>query len=863
MMNRSSADAPAPDGISAFRAALKSGFIFLDGSMGALLQSRRAESGDDWKTPEALNLTKPDLIREIHAQYLDAGANVILTNTFGGCRVKLAEYGLDPAETVASAVRIAREAVAGRERAFVALDIGPTGKLLEPMGGFTFDEAYETFAEMARAGEAAGADLAVIETMSDLYELKAAVLAVKENTALPIIASATFQDTDRTLTGADPATVVATMEGLGVDAVGFNCGGDLAHARALADEFLRWASVPVFMEPNAGIPVVENGKTVFKVGPAEFADALEYGARQGVRILGGCCGTTPGHIAAMVARAAQLSPLPIGDKGLTVVSSWSQALVIGAGAGLGSPACPVTGPVIVGERINPTGKKKFREAILANDIDYVLGEGKAQLDAGAHVLDVNVGLPGIDEGAIMLDAVHALQRTYPAPLQIDSSEPAVLERALRYYNGKALVNSVNGKAHVMAEVFPIVKKYGGVLVALALDEQGIPPTAEGRLAVARKIVETAEAHGIPRKNIIVDTLTLTVSSQQKEAMETVRAIPLVKENLGVKTILGVSNISFGLPQRELVNSVFFAAALNAGLDACIINPLSAQMMAVWRSYRALSGHDENCLSYIDAYSNAAPLPVAQTGGAQTQSSAAQGSAPQSGRAQAQAGAVSAQANATTQTAAVRETAGDDLHALIVNGLRDRSRAAAERLLQEKTPIEIIDGYIVPALDEVGKDFERGKKFLPQLLLSADTVSRAFEAIKAHLARTGEKTEPKGKILIATVSGDIHDIGKNIVKAMLENYGYAVIDLGKDVPIETVIERAKAEKPGIVGLSALMTTTVASMERTIARIRAEGLPVRVMVGGAVLTPEYASRIGADFFARDAMASVGIAREVFGK
>ena len=844
------ADSPAPDGNSAFRAALKSGFVFLDGSMGALLQSRRAEAGDDWKAPEELNLTKPNLIREIHAQYLDAGATVILTNTFGGCRVKLAEYELDPAKTIASAVHIAREAVSGRARAFVALDIGPTGKLLEPMGSFTFDEAYENFAEMARAGEAAGADLVVIETMSDLYELKAAVLAVKENTTLPIIASATFQDTDRTLTGADPATVVAAMEGLGVDAVGFNCGGDLAHARALADEFLRWASVPVFMEPNAGIPVVEGGKTVFKVDPEEFADALEYGAQRGVRILGGCCGTTPRHIAAMTARIAPLKPQPIGDKGFTIVSSWSQALVIGASAGSGSPACPVTGPVIIGERINPTGKKKFREAILANDLDYVIGEGKAQLDSGAHVLDVNVGLPGIDEGAVMLSAVRALQRTYPAPLQIDSSEPAVLEKALRYYNGKALVNSVNGKSHVMAEVFPIVKKYGGVLVALALDEEGIPPTAEGRLAVARKIVETAEAYGIPRKNIIIDTLTLTVSSQQKEAMETVRAIPLVKESLGVKTVLGVSNISFGLPQRELVNSVFFAAALNAGLDACIINPLSAQMMAVWRSYRALLGHDENCLSYIDAYSNAVLPSVAQSGAAQVQATT---SSP-----------TQSEKTATPpETAGASAASGDDLRALIVSGLRDRSRAAAERLLENKTPLEIIDGYIVPALDEVGKDFERGKKFLPQLLLSAETVSRAFEAIKAHLERTGAKTESKGKILIATVSGDIHDIGKNIVKAMLENYGYAVIDLGKDVPIETVIERTKADKPAIVGLSALMTTTVASMERTIARIREEGLPVRVMVGGAVLTPEYASRIGADFFARDAMASVGIAKEVFGK
>lgn len=833
-----------------FRDALRTGFVFLDGSMGTLLQSYRDEAGTAWRTPEELNLSNPALIGKIHGQYLDSGANVILTNTFGGSRVKLAEYGLDPKETVTAAVTIAREAIKGRKGAFVALDIGPTGKLLEPMGNFTFDEAYEAFAEMARAGEAAGADLAVIETMSDLYELKAAVLAVKENTSLPVIASATFQDTDRTLTGADPATVVATMEGLGVDAVGFNCGGDLAHARTLAEEFLRWASVPVFMEPNAGIPVVENGKTVFKVESDEFAETLEACARLGVRVLGGCCGTTPRHIAASVARVSPLTPVPVTDKGITAIASWSSSLVIGAKAGSGTPLCPVTGPVIVGERINPTGKKKFREAILAGDTDYILAEGKAQLDQGAHVLDVNVGLPGIDERSVMLGAVRALQRTYSAPLQIDSSEPCVLEGALRYYNGKALVNSVNGKAHVMAEVFPIVKKYGGVLVALALDEDGIPPTAEGRLAVARKIVETAESYGIARKNVIIDTLTLTVSSQQKEALETVRAIPLVHETLGVKTILGVSNISFGLPQREIVNSVFFASALNAGLDACIINPLSPQMMAVWRSYRALSGHDENCLAYIDAYSLlASPAFLAPNG-------------PQPANANANASTgVSSSASGGRNTAS--DAAPDDLRALIIGGLRDRSHAAAELLLKTKTPLEIIDGYIVPALDEVGKDFEKGRKFLPQLLLSADTVSRAFDAIKAHLERTGTKTESKGKILIATVAGDIHDIGKNIVKAMLENYGYSVVDLGKDVAVEEVIESAKAEKPAIVGLSALMTTTVTSMEKTILRIREEKLPVRVMVGGAVLTPEYASKIGADFYARDAMASVAIAKEVFGK
>ena len=826
-----------------FRDALKSGFIFLDGSMGTLLQSYRADNAAfDWKTPEELNITNPDLICSIHTQYLEAGATVILSNTFGGNRCKLEEYGLDATDIVTRAVGIAREAASAYEGRFVALNIAPTGKLLEPMGSLSFDEAYEAFAEMARAGEAAGADLVVIETMSDLYELKAAVLAVKECTKLPVIASATFQDNNRTLTGADPATVVATMEGLGVDAVGFNCGGDLAHARDLAKEFVRCASVPVIMEPNAGIPTVENGRTVFHVEPAEFSETLAHCATLGVRVLGGCCGTTPRHIAAAVTACSVIKPLPVTEKHATVVTSWGGSLVIGANVGDGSNANPVTGPVIVGERINPTGKKKFREALLANDIDYVLSEAKSQIDSGAHVLDVNVGLPGIDEAAVMLRAVRALQRTYPIPLQIDSSESAVLERALRYYNGKALVNSVNGKKKVMEEVFPIVKKYGGVLVALALDEDGIPPTAEGRLAVARKIVETAEAYGIARKNIIIDTLTLTVSSQQKEAMETVRALSLVKRELGVRTVLGVSNISFGLPQRELVNAVFFGAALNAGLDACIINPLSPQMMGVYRSYRALSGHDENCLDYIDVYSQLAPPAYPGAAGAP---------------------GIPTAAPAPSAAKSPQAIADNDLRSLITGGFRDRSRAAAEKLLETKTPVEIIDGYIVPALDEVGRDFEAGKKFLPQLLLSAETVSRAFEAIKEYLERTGTKSESKGKIVIATVSGDIHDIGKNIVKAMLENYGYAVVDLGKDVSVEAVIEATRKEKPGIVGLSALMTTTVVSMEKTIQRIREEGLPVRVMVGGAVLTGEYARTIGADYYAKDAMHSVSIAKEVFGK
>jgi 5-methyltetrahydrofolate--homocysteine methyltransferase len=823
----------AAERAEAFRAALARGFVFFDGSMGALIQSMNIPVS--WRTPEDLLISAPEVIKDIHRRYLESGATVILTNTFGGNSLKLAEYGLDSTDIVTRAVKIAREACESSKEypgSFVALDIGPTGKLLEPMGPLSFDEAYESFAAMARAGEAAGADLVCIETMSDLYELKAAVLAVKENTSLPVIASATFQENNRTLSGADPAAVVAVMEGLGVDAVGFNCGNDLAHARELAADFVAHASVPVFMEPNAGIPVVENGKTVFKVTPADFAETAAFCARLGVRVLGGCCGTRPEHIAAMVAACANSSPATVTHKNTTVIASWCRAAELGAKTGKDA------GPLIVGERINPTGKKKFKEALLANDIGYVLSEAQAQIDAGAHVLDVNVGLPGIDEAAIMLAAVRAIQRTFPVPLQIDSSEPPVLEKALRYYNGKALVNSVNGKKHVMEEVFPIVKKYGGVVVALALDEDGIPPTAEGRLAVARKIVETAESYGIDRKNVIIDTLTLTVSSQQKEAMETVRAIPLVKKELGVKTILGVSNISFGLPQREIVSSVFFGAALNAGLDACIINPLSAQMMAVYRSYRALIGLDENCLEYIDAYGTSAPVSIAQT-----------------------ASAGEAKATAPAQSSAT--TANDDLHKIIVTGMRDKARAAAERLLETKTPVEIIDGYIVPALDEVGRDFEKGKKFLPQLLLSADTVSRAFEAIREHLEKTGTKSEPKGTILIATVQGDIHDIGKNIVKAMLENYGYTVVDLGKDVGIETVVEAVRKERPALVGLSALMTTTVSSMEKTINRLREEKIPVRVMVGGAVLTPEYAASIGADYYGKDAMAAVAIAKEVFGK
>ncbi|HHU36072.1 MAG TPA: dihydropteroate synthase [Treponema sp.] len=808
----------------AFKKALASGYIFLDGSMGTILQSVSFGREAGWKVPEELNLTHPDLICKIHTQYLDAGATVILTNTFGANSFKLSEYGYDAAQVVTEATKIARKAVSAFPGRFVAVNIGPTGQMLEPMGTCSFDDAYAAFAEMAKAAEKAGADLAVIETMSDLYELRAAVLAVKENTKLPVIASATFQDNNRTLTGATPETVVAVMEGLGVDAVGFNCGGDLNHARQLAQDFLAVASIPVFVEPNAGIPIVEDRKTIFVVTPDEFAETMVFCAKAGARVLGGCCGTTHKHIASMVKSCLKVKPRAIEQKNTTLVTSWCDTVTIADDAR------------IIGERINPTGKKKMREAILSNNYNFILSEAQSQIDAGAHILDVNVGLPGIDEQAVMLSVVRALQRTFPVPLQIDSSEPAVLESALRYYNGKALVNSVNGKAEVMDAVFPIVKKYGGVVVGLTLDEDGIPSTAEGRLAVAEKIVNRAQVYGISPKNILIDTLTLTVSSQQKEAMETVKAITLVEKKLGVKTVLGVSNISFGLPQRELVNSVFFATALNAGLSACIINPLSTQMMGVYRTWRALSGLDEHCLAYIDTYSNTTAITTAV-----------------------------ATPKEKTEASAKPEkkgTADDDLYSIITAGLRDRSRAATEILIQTKTPLEIIDGYIVPALDVVGKDFESGKKFLPQLLLSAETVSRAFEVIKEELAKSGKKSESKGTIILATVHGDIHDIGKNIVKAMLENYGYTVIDLGRDVPPQTVVETALTEKPGIIGLSALMTTTVANMEKTILALKEAGVRVPIIVGGAVLSPEYANKIGADYYAKDAMAAISIAKSVFG-
>ncbi|HOS29841.1 MAG TPA: homocysteine S-methyltransferase family protein [Treponemataceae bacterium] len=840
--------------------------VFFDGAMGTMIQSMGVT---DFGLPEELNFTHEDLIRSIHEQYITAGSNVITANSFGANTIKMAGSLHSAAEASAKAISLIKQAaekVKPLQEVFTAIDIGPTGHLLEPMGKLSFDEAYEAFKECAVSAECAGADLAIIETMSDLYETKAAVLAVKENTNLPIVAMITFQSNLRTLTGADVLTCVTYLEGLGVDALGFNCGGSLEEAQNLADQFLDHASIPLIAQPNAGIPVVERGRTIFKVGPEDFARVQEHIRLKGFDILGGCCGTTPDHIKAMI---ASIEKLPVKkaarySKKTTAVCSYEKTVLFDNTAGS-------YGPVIIGERINPTGKKKMKEALLSDNMSFILHEAEVQLNAGAHILDVNVGLPGIDETQMMIHAVKAIQKSYAVPLQLDSSEAPVLEKAMRYYNGKPLVNSVNGKLHVMESVFPLIKKYGGCVVALCLDEDGIPPTAEGRAAVAKKILTKAKSYGIDACNIVFDTLTLTISSQQKEAAATLHAISMIKnecnkheETRGVKTVLGVSNISFGLPRRDIINAHFFSMALFAGLDACIINPLSADMMNAYRTYRAVGAFDANCLDFIETYSgtqapseNAGPSSASISAGLTPQVSAAG------------PGGVNNASNGRdySQEKTLKE--------IIIKGWTEEAAAAAEDLLSGKTspsgkpllPLEIINDHIVTALDIVGKEYETGKKFLPQLLLSAETVSKSFEVIKKHLASTGEAQETKGDILIATVHGDIHDIGKNIVKAMLENYGYSVTDLGKDVKPELVVKTACEKNIPLVGLSALMTTTVISMEKTIQLLReAEketGKKFSVMVGGAVLSEDFAQKIGADFYAKDAMVSVAIAKKFFGK
>lgn len=762
---------------------------FFDGGMGSMLNLSAGE------LPELLNITQPERVLAVHKAYAEAGAEYITANTFGANSLKYNNVE----ELVKAGVALAKQA--GKK---VALDLGPTGKLLKPMGDLDFEKAVEIYSEVVRAGRD-GSDVIVIETMSDTYELKAAMLAAKENCELPIITSMIFDEKGRLLTGADVQAACAMVEGLGADVIGFNCGLGPKQMIPLLKELRSCTSLPIIVMPNAGLPESVDGKTVYNVSPKEFAQDMLEIAKIGVSYLGGCCGTTPQHIKEMIALCSEVPDSLPEKKDDTVVSSYSGTVTIGKK------------PVIIGERINPTGKKLFKEALRNNDIDYVIKEGLSQQEKGAHILDVNVGLPEIDEVKMLCDAVYNLQSVLPLPLQLDSSDSVALERAMRIYNGKAMINSVNGKQSSMKEIFPLVKKYGGVVVCLCLDETGIPETAQGRIDIAKKIIKTAQEYGIDKKDLVVDALTMTISTNKDNAVQTLKALKYIRNELGVGTVLGVSNISFGLPKREAVNTAFFTLALENGLSAGIINPLSEAMMNAYYSYNALSGYDDNCTEYIES--------------------------------------VTAVQNAAV-TAAV-----PDLKTAIIKGIKEDAALCARDLLAEHQALEVINEYIIPALDVVGAGFEQNKIFLPQLLMSADSAKAAFDVIKEHLILKGEQKKSENKILIATVEGDIHDIGKNIVKVLLSNYGFDVIDLGKDVKCEKVLEEAIKNDCRLVALSALMTTTVPNMEKTIELIH-NNTDAKVLVGGAVLTKSYADMIHADYYAKDAMESVRIAKAFFG-
>ena len=786
---------------------IKTNFLYLDGGMGTLLQARGLAVGE---LPERWNLTHPEEIFAIHRAYIEAGSQVVSTNTFGANSLKFSAPELD--EIVGAAVKIARDATKGEENRWVALDVGPTGRMLKPYGDLAFEDAVSVFAETVRLGVKHGVDLVFIETMNDAYETKAALLAAKENCHLPVFVSNAYGADGKLMTGASPAAMVALLEGMGADAIGVNCSLGPKALAPVVKEYLRYASVPVLLKPNAGLPTVENGKTVYGVSPAVFAEEVAALAEEGVRIMGGCCGTTPAYIAATVAKTTSLSPQTIVPKTDTIVSSYTHAVSF------------ADGPVLIGERINPTGKKLFKEALRRGDMEYILREGLAEEEKGVHILDVNVGLPEIDEKRMLTDAVCELQAVTDLPLQIDTADPVAMEAALRLYNGKAMINSVNGKKESLDAILPLAKKYGGVLVALTLDESGIPETAEGRLAIAERILKAAASYGIEKKDVVFDPLALTVSADKNAAKETLRALRLIRERTGCHTSLGVSNVSFGLPERDAINSTFFALALENGLSAAIMNPHSAEMMKAFYAFRALVGKDENCAAYVNF---ATSLPKAVT--------------------------VEAAASAAKEA----ETEGSPLFRAIVKGLKESAAALTREEVKTRAPLSIVNEEIIPALNHVGEGFEKKTVFLPSLLMSAEAAKSAFSVIKESMS--GRAAETKCPFVIATVKGDIHDIGKNIVRLLLENYGFAVSDLGKDVPPERVVEETLRLHAPLVGLSALMTTTVPAMEETIRILREKAPFAKIVVGGAVLTEEYAAAIGADKYASDAMETVRYAEE----
>ncbi len=775
-------------------------YVILDGGFGTEMQKRGMKPGE---TSEIMNFKMEDEVCSVLRSYVEAGSDIVSANTFGINRFKLSGTGYSVSETVEKALSIAKKAVEGTET-LIALDIGPIGQLLEPTGTLSFDEAYEVFAEIVKAGRDK-ADLIVIETMTDLYEVKAAVLAAKENSDLPVFSYMTFEKNGRTFTGCSPSAMALTLEGLGVDAIGVNCSLAPTELYETVEEISRWTTLPIVVKANAGLPDPVTNE--YSVTPKQFAEDYKHFRDMGVKVYGGCCGTSPEYIREIKKMLGEKAPAKREIPTIPpAVSSYARTV-------------DITAPRIIGERINPTGKKLFKEALRNNDINYILNQALEQINAGADILDVNVGLPEIDEKEMMIRVVKALQGITDTPLQIDSTKPEVIEAALRIYNGKAIVNSVNGEEESLSAILPVVKKYGAAVVGLTLDNNGIPFSAEERFAVAEKIVKKAEEYGIRREDVYIDCLTLTVSTEQAGAAETLKAVKMVKEKLGVKTVLGVSNISFGLPNRELVNSTFLSMALHSGLDLPIINPNLAAMSGAVFAYRVLSGIDENSVEYIERFGgdNNTAKPVA------------------------------AKAEITLEYA-------------IEKGLRDEAAAITERMISSENPMDIINNHLIPALDRAGADFERGKIFLPQLILSANAAQGCFGVIKAAMDK-GEQIS-KGKVVLATVKGDIHDIGKNIVKTLLENYGYTVIDLGKDVAPEAVVEAAREHNVSLIGLSALMTTTLGAMEETIRLIRENNLDCRIVVGGAVLTADYAEKIGADFYAKDAKETVDIAKRVYG-
>ncbi len=785
---------------------LKNQRVYFDGGYGTGFQTQGLKPGE---LPELWNITHSEAVVQLHTDYLTAGCDILKTNTFGANSLKFNGKNNTPTlkEVISAAAANAKLAIknGGYTEKYIALDIGPTGKLLKPLGDLDFEDAVKIFAEVVKIGTDCGVDLILIETMNDAYETKAAVLAAKENCSLPIFVTNAYDESGKLMTGASPSAMVALLEGLGVDALGINCSLGPDKMLPIIRELAEASSTPIIVNPNAGLPVVHNGKTEYEVLPDEFAEIMCEITQIGATVLGGCCGTTPEHIKLTKERTKDLSFSIPGEKNITVVSSYTTAVYFDKE------------PILIGERINPTGKALFKTALREKNYDYILGEAIRQMDAGAHILDVNVGLPEIDEKELLTQSVKKIQAVSNLPLQIDTSDFSAMESALRVYNGKPLINSVNGKQEVMEAIFPLAAKYGGTIIALTLDDSGIPETAAGRIAIAERIIEAAKKYGISSKDIIVDPLAMTISSDSSSALVTLECLEHFNK-AGIKTSLGVSNVSFGLPQRNIITSTFFAMALQKGLNAAIMNPHSAEMMNVYFGFCALSNLDPMCGKYIEY---AAANDIKPAVGIET-------------------------SNEISQESALKRA--------ILKGLKDDAANLCGQLLKQSSAMDIIDSCIIPALDEIGLDFEQKKAFLPQLLMSAEAAKSAFDVIKSDMASDGKARSKKFKIVLATVKGDIHDIGKNIVKVLLENYDFDVIDLGKDVPPETIAETAKCENAPLVGLSALMTTTVPAMEETILLLRKECPNCRIVVGGAVLTQEYADMIGADKYAGDAMEAV---------